>query len=928
MDSSNNIGFHDILHDELDSIAKRRNETSWPRSASPNVYDRAAKFGLFGLSFSGGGIRSATFNLGVLQALQELNLLSKVDYLSTVSGGGYIGSWFISWVKRLGGIPPLAGKTSNEGEYKEPNPIRHLRRYSNYLTPKVGLMNADTWSIASMYVRNLLLNLLVLIPLLIGALLVPHLLLSLLPLLNVFSTTSLFAFGYLLLVCACFCVGLNLVWKKKEFAFTRTSREPAEQALAQRKNDVRIPRSFVTALACTLTASAIAAYVLHRVTRDAAWHLPFAQEGSLVSWVFYGLILYVLLWILALIPFGLTQMFRKIPDQTETGLSPSQPEASGKVLRKTVEKMATAFSGWSYVILGGVLAGPVCGLLFYLLLQEIIPLLSTAYISVVLGMPIVLAVLAIVVTLQIGIAGTNLPDFAREWWSRFGGWVIICSVMWIAATSVAFYSYALVNKIPDWFGGANLTAAWIATTASGLFAAKSDRTGGAGANKLLELFVKITPALFAIGIITLTSYYVHDLLTHNESIVLGGIIACCVAVSVFFAWRVNVNVFSLNSMYYNRLTRCYLGASRDRTNVNPIIGFDEQDDEFGTYSFVKDAANNYSGPYPIINTAVNLVKGKELSWQKRKASSFFFTPLHCGFRSGVKDCYGRAGEYPTLLGHAVSISGAAASPNMGYHTSVPLAFLMTIFNVRLGSWFPNPAVTKKRAGEERVSTDGPPFGLFYLLKELFGLTDESSRYVYLSDGGHFENLGLYELVRRRCKYIIVCDAAADPYAAFGDLGNAIEKCRADFGVEIDLNVNALRRDTTLGMSQAHWVRGTIRYPASENVSEGTRENGHFVGDILYIKSTLTGDEPTDVLSYRQTHKEFPHESTADQWFDESQFESYRKLGYHIVRGLSNVALRSPESLMNALKRPAPRRGVPLKTKQGAHSRSVALSSTT
>lgn len=922
------LTFDHILHDEIDAINERRSTAGTTRDAHANAYERAAKSDLVGLSFSGGGIRSATFNLGVLQALQELNILDKIDYLSTVSGGGYIGSWFVSWVKRLGAIPALTGKTNDKGEYKEPNPIRHLRRYSNYLTPKVGLMNADTWSIASTYLRNLLLNLLVLVPLFVAVLLIPHLLLSLVPLAGSISTTTLFFIAYTLLIVSCVGVGLNLVWKKPEIGGSEGGK-PADTTSSGRRN-VKAPKSFGIALASTLVAAGIGAYVLNRVAKDPNLQFPFTGDAGIMSWVLYGFALFVLLWVLAFLPFMVARLIRKQSNQgeaekQETTKQSDKAAAQGGGIQSTVRKMSSSFRGWGAVVLGGILAGPVCGLFFYALFQKIIPALNTPYLDIVFGMPAVLATLASVVMLQIGIAGSGLPDFAREWWSRFGGWATICCVVWMAATGVTFYSYDLVNSIPDWLSGMNITLAWAVTTAYGLVAARSDRTGSAKSNKALEMFIKMTPVLFIVGLVTLISYSVHGLLSKNDYFVFAGVIAACLAISSFFAWRVNVNVFSMNSMYYNRLTRCYLGASRDRTNVNPIIGFDAQDDEFGTYQFV-DGEPPYVGPYPIINTAVNLVKGKELSWQKRKASSFVFTPLYCGFRSGIKDCYGRSGEYPTRLGRAVSISGAAASPNMGYHTSVPLSFLMTIFNVRLGSWFPNPAVLKKEEEDERVNTDGPAFGLFYLLKELFGLTDETSRYVYLSDGGHFENLGLYELVRRRCRYIIVCDAAADPQMAFGDLGSAIEKCRSDFGVEIDLDVEPLRRDPATGVSKAHWVRGKIRYAADENLIDGVKADERFTGEILYIKSSLTGDEPTDVLSYRELHKEFPHESTADQWFDESQFESYRKLGYHIVRGLSASSFKSVEALMRALSQPARRRGVPENAKRGLGARASVLPS--
>src|SRR5262249_41150452 len=142
-------------------------------------------------------------------------------------------------------------------------------------------------------------------------------------------------------------------------------------------------------------------------------------------------------------------------------------------------------------------------------------------------------------------------------------------------------------------------------------------------------------------------------------------------------------------------------------------------------------------------------------------------------------------------------------------------------------------------------------------------------FVDLSDGGHFENLGIYELIRRRCKYIIASDAAQDSDFAFEDLGNAIRKCRADFGVEIEIDVSRIRPDAASGRSHAHCAVGRVLYPKTPDGAPS------MTGFLLYIKASMTGDEPSDVLEYQQLHPEFPHQTTADQWFDESQFESYR-----------------------------------------------------
>ncbi len=227
------------------------------------------------------------------------------------------------------------------------------------------------------------------------------------------------------------------------------------------------------------------------------------------------------------------------------------------------------------------------------------------------------------------------------------------------------------------------------------------------------------------------------------------------------------------------------------------------------------------------------------------------------------------------LGTAVAISGAAASPNMGYHSSPATSFLMTMFNARLGWWMGNP---RDKFNWLRTS---PRRGLLYLLNDLLGLTNDRTGFVNLSDGGHFENLGIYELVRRRCRYIIACDAEQDDALAFNGLGNAIRKCRTDLGTEIDVRATRIHPHDGNPHSTLHSVVGEIKYPNGET------------GTLLYLKASLTGDEPADVLEYKSRQTAFPHDSTmGDQFFDESQFESYRKLGVHIAR----TALKVPVPL--------------------------------
>jgi hypothetical protein len=304
-------------------------------------------------------------------------------------------------------------------------------------------------------------------------------------------------------------------------------------------------------------------------------------------------------------------------------------------------------------------------------------------------------------------------------------------------------------------------------------------------------------------------------------------------------------------------------------------------------------------PFHVINMTLNIVSAKRLAWQERKAASFTVSPLHCGTGSTLKKgktgmtmdipvgAYRYAREYGgpggISLGTAMAISGAAASPNMGYHSSPAITFLMAMFNVRLGWWLGNPA----REGENAYTHDGPVNAIKPLVKEAFGLTTDDQEYVYLSDGGHFENLGLYEMVRRRCRFIVVVDAGCDPKFTFEDLGNALRKIKIDLGVSIRFDrLKALRKrpdkdDDVLSDSEYHAI-GEIDYKSTDDGGEN--------GIILYVKAGYHGTESVEIRSYAVAHRDFPHQSTANQSFGESQFESYRALGFYIMDCILNKAL--------------------------------------
>lgn len=421
-------------------------------------------------------------------------------------------------------------------------------------------------------------------------------------------------------------------------------------------------------------------------------------------------------------------------------------------------------------------------------------------------------------------------------------------------------------------------------------------TEGRGAKWGFKLAIALGMCSIIVGAIIISAWLPHVFSldkTSNWWILLGTFFGVFVF-AIVIASGMNINSLSLHTLYKDRLKRAYLGA---------------EDTKIAISEFLSDKC--YSGPYPIINATLNLTKGEELAWQQRKAASFVFTPLHYGYTSNhkhtskengkdlEKDAYRswkdvNDGDKPFTLGDAMAISGAAVSPSMGYRSSGALAFIMTVFNVRLGQWFVNPrhkknfkkyrrptcpvlcCLSKAWHLVARICFHWPGCsGLYYLLKELFGWSDDRKRYVYLSDGGHFENLGIYELVRRRCRYIVACDVGEDPDMEFGDLANAIEKCRTDFGVTISINVERMKRNKDSGISGSHYAIGTIEY---EKVDPEPARNGV----LVYIKSSLTGNESLEIKSYKMQNKSFPHQTTLNQMFDESQFEAYRTLGYHVI----------------------------------------------
>ncbi len=476
--------------------------------------------------------------------------------------------------------------------------------------------------------------------------------------------------------------------------------------------------------------------------------------------------------------------------------------------------------------LASIWMSAVCTVVLYLELCAVVYLFlklrgqhdpgSFAY-AFVFGPSLVLLSFTVSVVIWIGLSGRATNDAQREWWTRFGAWLTMFGIASLALASVTLFGPHLViwafGDSTD--GGARgglfkaikwtSVLSWLGTVVGGLVAGNSSKTGDPSSSKSVPLasLAKVGGFLFivAFAIAAATTLYLFLMVWDNDSLsggywvlfsniqspLLGAVLAIILACGILFSWFFDINIFGLSRFYQYRLVRCYLGATRWKPGVrkpHPFTDFDIRDD-----LKLSELKGDYSGPYPILNCTLNLAGSSDLALNTRHSASFSLTPMYCG-TDRPKVGYVNTGQPEEVagsfsggvsLGHAAAISGAAASPNMGYDTSPLVAFLLTMFNVRLGWWFPNP-------GKRVWDTRGLRFSFYYLTRELLGIADENRRFLNVSDGGHFENLGIYELVRRRCKVIIASDAECDELLQFGGLGNVLRICGTDFGAQIDLDV--------------------------------------------------------------------------------------------------------------------------------------------
>lgn len=846
---------------------------------------RAHEMDLSALCLSGGGIRSAAFNLGVLQALARHGMLKQFDYLSTVSGGGYIGSWLQRMIHERGSVRAAEEALGNADLPAEE--VRRLRDYTNFLAPRGGALSADLWGDIVLYLRNVLINWSVYLPLFALAVLAA-----------IFYRTLIFAVGHAWQAQFVFILAAAMALAVSTFHTARF--------LPDHQDD--------DAGACGAQPRAITRRV---VWPALAWAglAPLGLEGG------HGVTP------LALLP---AYLLAQSIGYAAAWLSAKRGAARPELFWSN----AVAFGAGTFV------SGAWIALLFaFADWVAALAIDERAQLLAVIGPFWLLLALALHSTVFVGLRRDGAQfDLDREWLARISALKLRAGTIWLGF-ALAALSVPAVLQIA-WTGTwpapvvtlvAGPLGAWLGKQASSGGASvigaisRSERMRVLGPALLAVLFILGLVASLALGIgavLGLAQDCAGDALHFGKQarewlpfLAQAFTLLALLGVLHWINRRVNVNRYSMHAVYRNRLMRAFLGAARGANRrPDPFTGFDPQDNLPLRWLLRDDA-----GPrplFPLINLTLNLTAGATAAWAERKAMAFTATPLACGapllrpsHAPGAAHGPDRPGVYVPTQGYAglenadtnpkrahglslasaMAISGAAVSPNWGYHSSPVAAFVMTLFNVRLGAWLPNPAaVTSPR----QLNFAFPPRSLRALGSDLLGLSDDAGPAIYLSDGGHFENLGVYEALRRRCRWILAIDAGQDGLCQFEDLGNALRKARIDMQIRIAFETppRIVARGDAAGLKTATgFARATIHYPEPDG---GT-------STLLYLKPTLLPDCPQDVRAYANTSAAFPHEPTADQFFSESQFESYRALGeFQCLRLLPDDAPPALRALFN------------------------------
>ncbi len=804
-------GLEEVVGEEVRFINARRRKLGREPLSFAGIGPSASALDAVGLALSGGGIRSASFALGILQAFNEHRVLENIDYLSTVSGGGYIGT-ALSASMTLAGEFVFGQSTgprepdARPADVKDTAAVGHLRNYSNYLVPFGA---RDVVTAAAIIVRGLVANVALVLP--------------------------------LVLVFAAVTIGSN-----------PTRDELLKTDLFGWDLDWNLPVIYF-GLTLLLALAAFPVFLAWAIYRSYAPAGKQAEFGTLLPTLgASALVVIALSGFFELQPFMLAGMFDLADEARSSG-------HSGYSL------LAAMLQGLAAI------ATPVAAAVT-LFRQQVGTLLK----SVTAASGLMAQLAAFAMRAAIWVAGAAVPLLI------WVGFLYLCywGIAWTAVPAEPSRELSAFQGTLQFEGpGIKLRGdvdcrrlegrSECAPLAEPAPATVVNPTGHTpnwllGAARLLAGWI---PSPYRIA-----GFYV---------------IVAAVLFGISFWLRPNAN--SLHRLYRDRLSKAFLFDPR-RYEGRRTLGTER---EFARLDSMRlsDLADpdKPHAPYHLINAALTVQGSSYANRRGRNADFFLFSPLFVGSEA-TRYCRTEAMELASGLdlATAMAVSGAAFSSNMGRKSIRALTPTLALLNVRTGYWLENPRFIAPAPPGQAAASRRKYRSKWYLWSEISGRLSEDSDEVYLTDGGHIENLGIYELLRRRCRFIVAVDTEADPVMRFASLISLQRYARIDLGVRITMPWDAVRSSTLawmgLGATQAsapksshgpHAAIGTIDY------------DGGATGFLLYIKASLTGDENDYVRDYARRFEQFPHESTGDQFFSEEQFETYRALGFHIAIRLLN-----------------------------------------
>ncbi|MCU1349823.1 MAG: rane protein of unknown function, contains domain, partial [Acidobacteria bacterium] len=525
------------------------------------LYDTIRDRDLAALCLSGGGIRSATFNLGVLQGLADHRLLTRFHYVSTVSGGGYIGSWLSSWIRRHAegatGVAKDLSRAPIDPASPEVEPIQHLRKYTSYLTPAAGALSLDTWTLVATYLRNLLLNWTMLFPLLVAVLAVPRAI-------EAWAVTKLPTGWIGIAIVSSFAAMIGVAFARP--ASDITAKQSTVDGTALRKQR-RLAVLWLVPLLATAVLFTVC-WPTHRALLTGSLLIGWIGGASAFSAFVYAI-------------------RRALTNAPHSGLAVLKVLLGWKTFwkRALVESAAAAVAGGAT---GWLLATLFEGAFGQLRMHDAMGM--ALYVS--FAPPLFLFCFFVEATLIVGLATYSTTDHDREWWARSAALLFVAGVVHAAGALCVLILPQFFIEFPRiWASAGGLSG--VATWTLKRLLDRKQKDEAATQSGILSLALKaaaLITLLLLIAAISLATtallgrYLGHsaiwhlDLLLMTPFMVVLAVIGGGVLAAFIMSELLNVNVYSMHRLYRNRLVRAYLGACRRDRHPDAFTGFDPEDD--------------------------------------------------------------------------------------------------------------------------------------------------------------------------------------------------------------------------------------------------------------------------------------------------------------------------------------------------------------